>query len=165
MYLFGVVHKQKHLDTQVAKIEEMCSVDGKVIMLELAPNYEENVQKGVLRPNFFVQVTQRYRPRCARVILGDQELTIPENPNWILSCVLGEGYMYPDNRRDEIMRRTIKTELPDIVLVGNGHSDEIKQHFPQAHYTVFQENGGYAARFSSHGRPHNWHRPDLLITL
>ncbi len=164
MYLFGVVHKREHFDMQVSKIEEICSVDDGVMMLELAPNYEENIP-GVLQPNFFVALAERYRPRCNRVILGDQELTIPKNPDWILSCFLGEDYFYPDNRRDEIMKHTIEREQPNIVIVGNGHSDEIKEHFPKAHYTVFQENGGYTARFSHHGSPHNWYRPKSIITL
>ncbi len=162
--LFGVVHKQKHFDTQIAGIKNTCSIDGKAMMLELSPNYEDNVKKGLLRKNFFVSLAELYRPRCARVICGDQELTIPENPDWILSLVLGEDYFYPDNRRDEIMIQTIERERPDIVIVGNGHSDEIKQHFPQSHYIVFQENGGYNERFS-HNRPHNWYNPNRILTL
>src|SRR3989344_6109343 len=116
MYLFGVAHKREHFDTQVSEIEKMCDVDRRVMMLELAPNYEENVQRGVLRPNFFVALAERYRSRCSRVILGDQELTLPENPDWILSCLLGEDYFYPENRRDEIMRQAIEREQPDIVI-------------------------------------------------
>ena len=147
--LFGIVHNQRYFDMQVAKIEKICSIDGKVMMLELPPNYEENIQKGIFKKNFAVLLAECYRPRCARVISGDQELTIPENPDWILSIYLGEDYFYPDNRRDEIMRQTIERERPEIVIVGNGHSDEIKQHFPQAHYIVFEENGGYTDRFRS----------------
>ncbi|NQU78419.1 hypothetical protein HQ545_01490 [Candidatus Woesearchaeota archaeon] len=165
MYLFGVTHKQEYFDRQVSKIEEICHVDGKVMMLELAPNYEENVQRGILIPNFSMALAERYRPRCSRVISGDQEITIPENPNWLLSLVMGEIYFYPDNRRDEIMRQTIERERPDIVIVGNGHSDDIKEHFPQVYYTVFQDEGGYTASWSHHGRPHKWYRLDQLITL
>src|SRR3990167_11082685 len=113
MYLFGLVHKREHFDMQVSKIEEICSVDDGVMMLELAPNYEENIP-GVLQPNFFVALAERYRPRCNRVILGDQELTIPKNPDWILSCFLGEDYFYPDKNNLHLKNSLISS--PDFLV-------------------------------------------------
>lgn len=164
--LFGISYNREHFDTQVSRIEEIVDVEGKVIMLDLPPNYEENVQRGILQPNFAMALAERYRPRCARVIAGDQEMTIPEKPDWLLSLVMGELYLYPDNRRDEIMRQNIVKEKPDIVIVGNGLSDEIKKHFPHAHYTVFEEEGGYSASSTGHNRGiHRWYKPDQIITL
>lgn len=165
MYLFGVSHKKEHLEHQISFIERICSIDERVLMLELAPNYEELVRQRILKPNFFMALAERYRPRCARVICGDQELTIPENPDWLLALVLGEYYFYPDNRRDDIMIETAAKESPDIIIVGNGHSDDIKRHFPQAYYTVFERNRGYTSSWSHHGRPHIWYRPDRIVTL
>ncbi len=164
--LFGISHNKEHFDTQVSRIEEICYVGGKVIMLELAPNYEENVCRGILKPNFAMALAERYRSRCARVIAGDQELTIPENPDWLLSLVMGESYLYPNNRRDVIMRQNIVKKRPDIVIVGNGHSDMIKEHFPHTYYTVFEERGGYSASLTGHDRGiHEWCMPNQIITL
>ena len=155
--LFGISHSTEHFDTQVSQIEELCRVDGKVMMLELPPNYEELVQKGILRKNCAMKLAERFRPRCARIIAGDQEVTIPENPDWVLSLVMGENYLYPNNQREGIMGQNILKERPDIVIVGNGLSNMIKEYFPNAHYTVFEVKGGYGN--------YQWDRPDNIITL
>ena len=164
--LFGISHTIEHFDIQVSRLEEICNVDGKIVMLELAPNYEEYVHKGILRPNTYMKLADRWKGRCSRIITGDQELTIPENPNWLDSLVMGEGYFYPDWNRHEIMRQNIVKERPDIVIVANGNSDTIKEHFPHAYYTVFEVRGGYSASSTGHNRgTHQWNNPDKVITL
>lgn len=164
--LFGISHKPEHFIAQVSRIEEMCEVNGKVIMLELPPNYEENVKKGILRSNCAMRLAERYRPICAKVIAGDQEMTIPEKPDWLLALVMGEMYFYPDNRREETLRRNIVEQRPDIVIVGNGLSDMIKEHFPHAYYTVFEVNRGYSASCTGHDRGiHEWYQPHHVIVL
>ena len=165
-YLFGIAYPQNFFDKQVSKIERICNMRDKVLMLELSASYEENVIKGIFKPNFACRLAERYRPICSKVILGDQEITIPENPDWILSLVMGEDYFYPDNRRDEIMRQTIERERPDIVIVGNGHSNRIKEHFFDFYYTVFEEDGGYSSSFTGHAGPqYEWNNPNKIITL
>lgn len=164
MKLFGVIHNREHLDRQIAVIEAISlGVKGKSIMLELAPNYEINVQNGILHPNFFMALRDHFRSRCSQVICGDQELTIPENPNWLIAAIFGEDYYYPLNQRDETMISNAKTENPDIIVVGNGHSDCLKKSFPDAYYTVFQPKGGYR---SSHNSHHNtWYKPNRIISI
>lgn len=165
MYLFGVTHNQEYFEVQISKIENICNTKGKSIMLELYPNYLENIEKGICKKSFFPLLAEYYEKRGNRIILGDQAPTIPENPDWILSMVLGENYFYPDNKRDEIMIQTIEREHPDIVIVGNGHADEIKQRFPDVNYIVFEPKGGYTAKWSHHGSPHIWNKPNRIITL
>ena len=164
--LFGISHQREHFDTQISRIEEICNVDGKVIMLELAPNYEQCVREGLLNPNTYMKIAGRWKERCSKIIAGDQELTIPENPNWLLSLVMGESYFYPDWKRDEVMRQNIVRERPDIVIVANGNADMIRDHFPHVYYTVFEVSGGYSASSTGHGGGiHQWHDPDKVITL
>ncbi|MDP3989623.1 MAG: hypothetical protein Q8Q01_00275 [archaeon] len=164
--LFGVSTKGEHFDTQISRIEEICNVDGNVVMLELAPNYEQCVHEGLLKPNTYLKIADRWKERCSKIIAGDQELTIPENPDWLVSLVMGESYFYPDWNREEIMRANIVKEKPDIVIVGNGNSDLIKDHFPHAYYIVFEINGRYSASSTGHNRGiHRWHNPNKIITL
>lgn len=163
--LFGVSTRPKHFDLQVSRIEEICDVDGKVVMLELAPNYAELVDRGILRPNTYMSLADCWKGRYSKLVAGDQELTIPENPDWLISLI-HEGYFYPEWNREEIMRANIIKEKPDIVIVGNGNSDMIKDHFPHAYYTVFEISEGYSASFTGHDRRnHRWNNPDKVITL
>lgn len=164
MKLFGVVHSHEHLDRQIAEIEQH-GIDGKSMMLELAPNYDALVSKretAPIRKPFFVALREQFRSRCSRVICGDQDLTIPDNPEWILAALLGEDYFYPDNHRDRTMANVIKAEKPDIVVVGNGHSEYLKSCFPEADHTVFQPEHGYPDRY---GRRRIWHNADQIISL
>jgi len=163
--LFGISTRPKHFDRQVSRIEEICDIDGKVVMLELAPNYAELVTKGILRPNTYMSIAERWKGRYSKLIAGDQKLTIPENPNWIMALI-HEGYLYPEWNREEMMRGNIVNEKPDIVIVGNGNSDMIKDHFPHAYYTVFEIGGGYSASSTGHDRGiHVWNNPDKIIKL
>ena len=164
--LFGISNQKKHFDTQISRIEEICNVDDKAIMLELAPNYEQCVHEGLLNPNTYLKIADRWKERCSKIIAGDQELIIPENPNWLVSLVMGESYFYPDWNREEIMRGNIVNKKPDIVIVGNGNSDMIKDHFPHAYYTVFEIGGGYSASSTGHDSGiHEWNNPDKIIKL
>lgn len=163
--LFGVSTSPKHFDLQVSRIEEICNVDGKVVMLELAPNYAELVDQGILRSNMYISLADRWKGRYSKLVLGDQELTIPKNPNWLIGLI-NECYLYPEWNREKIMRANITKENPDIVIVGNGNSDMIKNHFPHAYYTVFEISGGYSASFTGHDRGiHRWNNPDKVISL
>jgi len=164
-YLFGVDHTFAYLDEQVACIEARVGCfKGRKIMLELAPNNEKLVREGRIKKGFFLTLAEHYRSVGAEVICGDQNLTIPENVG-LEVLLIGEQIFYPNNRRDEIIRRKISRRSPHIVIVGNGHSDEIKEHFPNTYYTVLQPKGGYEASWSHHGSPHVWHDPDEVITL
>lgn len=162
MKLFGVVHQREHLDSQITEIGYHVR-EGDSMVIELAPNYEQLVQQEICRPNFFMALRDHFRSRCSRIICGDQNPTIPENPNWFIAAFLGEDYFYPDNRRDEVIATTILAEKPDIVVVGNGHSDDVKIQFPEAYYTVFQPKGGCTE--GHHGRRKEWHRPNRIISL
>ncbi|MBI2662017.1 hypothetical protein HYX11_00990 [Candidatus Woesearchaeota archaeon] len=163
--LFGVSTIPQHFDLQVSRIEEICDIDGKVVMLELAPNYAELVEQGILQPNTYMLLAERLKGRYSKLVAGDQKLTIPENPNWLIGLI-DEYYLYPDWNREEIMRANIVKEKPDIVIVGNGNSDMIKDHFPHAYYTVFEISGGYSASLTGHNRGiHRWNNPDNVITL
>ncbi|MBU0459900.1 MAG: hypothetical protein KJ597_06920 [Nanoarchaeota archaeon] len=164
--LFGISTRPQHFDLQVSRIEEICDVDGKVVLLELAPNYAELVDQGILRPNMYVSIAEHWKGRYSKLIAGDQELTIPENPDWILGLAMGESYYYPKWNREKIMRENIVKEKPDIVIVGNGNSDMIKNHFPHAYYTVFEIDGGYSASSTGHDRGiHEWNNPGKVIKL
>lgn len=164
--LFGVSTRPKHFDLQISRIEEICDVDGKVVMIELAPNYAELVTRGILRPNICMSLADRWKGRYSKLIAGDQELTIPENQDWILALAMDESYYYPKWNREKIMRENIVKEKPDIVIVGNGNSDMIKEHFPHTYYTVFEIDGGYSASSTGHDRGiHKWNNPNKVIKL
>lgn len=164
--LFGVSTRPEHFDLQLSRIEGICDVDGKVIMLELAPNYEELVSKGMMRPNTYMKLGEHWKGRYSKLIAGDQKITLPEKPSWIDAIVMGESYFYPEWNREEIMRKNIVAEKPDIVIVGNGNSDMIKNHFPHAYYMVFEINGGYSGSSTGHDRGnHKWNNPDKVIIL
>ena len=164
--LFGISHNKTYLNMQASRIEEICNIDNKVIMLELAPNYETLVNQGLMKPNGYMALAERWKGRCSKLIAGDQEITLPENPDWLLALVAGESYFYPEWDRENIMVRNIVTEKPDIVIVANGNSDWIKDHFPHAYYTVFEVSRGYSASSTGHGGGiHQWHDPDKIIIL
>ncbi len=162
MKLFGVLHQSEHLSRQVDEIGNHVD-QGSTMLIELAPNYQTFVEQEILRPNFFMAIRDYFRSRCSRVICGDQELTIPKDPCWWAAALIGEDYFYPNNIRDEVIATTILAEKPDIVVVGNGHSDELKEQFPQAYYTVFQPQGGCTV--GHHGRRKEWYRPNRIISL
>lgn len=169
MNLFGVVHDETYFYAQISVIEILCNnVKDKKILLELAPNAEKYIKEGVLHHSFFSNLAEYYRNMGAQVICGDQNLTIPKNKDssdWLLAVYIGESFFYPNNKRDIIIRQKIRRYSPEIIIVGNGHSDEIKQHFPELNYVVFQKNGGHQSPYSHHGRIHEWYKPDRVISL
>ena len=160
LYLFGVAHEMRYFDQQIAAIEATVGdIQGKVLMLELAPNYDEAIRKKILRPSFFTSMREHFKDKCSEILCGDQELTLPDHPvdeaELLVAMCMGERYFWPDNRRDEVMINNIHNKKPDIFIAGNGHTDEIRRVNWRCLYTVFKEKG----------QSHQWYKPDRVITL
>ena len=140
MYLFGVLHEMKYLENVVLCIDEYFPTPPTSLMAELPPSWDDLVHRGASR-NFFSALVDLYRQKGTRIIYGNKNKYVaPESEDGMVGAIIEMMLSrHPGYVRDmsEGMRQTIDEERPELVAIGGGHADQIRDEFPNAYYVAF----------------------------